>query len=343
MPQTMTKSTCACSTSGTAPAKELIPGLVNADLSTIELTQGVPYSWRQCFVKSTKTVQILEERVGGQIVVSRAEHCYKVGDSIRLINYDPCSADTNDSVTVFPFASIVPNVGNPTQDVITLTGFTSIDKIYTAQAVASAMVPMGCAVGTVTTAESQPPYAIEVCDGSPILITGGITARDDYYQMFAVSGAAGSTIVYSTELGKVQPGDQIKSAALGFTNGVKVLRVDQEMVMDTGTGKKVTRDKITLAMPATLTSACAPIEVVRGMIARLNVMQSGACWELTIPGSATRNLQLNQKMKSGDSYNLGTLTITAFYGTLVNGKLVTRGVELMRSKVMLKPSHMGVN
>jgi hypothetical protein len=113
--------------------------------------------------------------------------------------------------------------------------------------------------------------------------------------------------------------------------------------MDSGSGKKLTRDKITLAMSATLTSACAPIEVVRGMIARLDVRASGNCWELTIPGSATRNLQLHQKMKAGDSYNLGTLTITAFYGTLANGKLVTRGVELLRSKVMLKPSHMGVN
>jgi hypothetical protein len=285
----------------------------------------------------------LEERIGGQIVVSRAEHCYKVGDSIRLINYNSCESDTNDAVTVFPVSSIVPNVGNPTQDVIALTGFTSIDKAYTAQAVASAYVPMGCALGAVTTAESQPPYAIEVCNGSPILITGGITARDDYYQMFAVSGAAGSTIVYSTELGKVQPGDQIKSAALGFVNGVKVLRVDQETVVDNSNGKKLVRDKITLAMPATLTSACAPIEVVRGMIARLNVRESGSCWELSIPGSATRNLQLHQKMKAGDSYNLGTLTVMAFYGTMVNGKLVTRGVELMRSTVKLKPSSMGVN
>jgi hypothetical protein len=204
------------------------------------------------------------------------------------------------------------------------------------------MVPIGCAVDAATTATNAPPYALEVCDGAPLFISGGIFARDDYYQMFAVSATAGSPILYSTELGKVQPGDWIKSVPLGFSAPVKVMRVDSETVQDSSTGARMQRDKITVSANSTATNSCAAIMVTRGLIAPLTVRQSGRCWELSILGNHTSALQLHPKMKKGDAYDVGTLTVTAFFGTLVAGNLVVRGVELLRSNVMLKPSHMGV-
>jgi hypothetical protein len=338
----MPQSTCACSTSGTTAAKEIIPGLSEADLSTITLSQGVPWTWKQCFAKSLTPTQVIEEQVGGKVVLNRSQHCFKVGDLLRLINYDPCKPDTDDTATVFPVTAIVPNPADPTQDILTATGLVTINKVYQALATSSQLVPIGCAIGSTATSDLLPPYVMVVCDGAPLLITGGITARDDYRESFAVETIAGSAHIYSTVLGKIQPGDAITAPAVGFIAPTKVLRVDLETVQNSLTGAKVQREKITMETKATVTNACAAITVKRGLIAQLEVVQDGRCWELTIPGGATTGLQLAKSMKNGAGYHLGVLTVTATYGKLLNGKLRTRTVVLLRSNVELNPSHMGV-
>lgn len=341
MPQTMTKSSCACSTSGTASATEVIPGLANADLSKITLQQGVPWTWRQCFVKSVTPVQILEERIGGLLVVNKADHCFVAGSVLRLINYAPCFSDTDDSKSVFTIASIAPDAVDPTRDVLTVTGLTTIARIYQAVSATATLSPIGCA-STVVAAASQPPYLMEVCDGAPLLITGGITTRDDYREYFAVSAAAGSNLLYSTILGKVQPGDRIESQALGLNLPSQVLRVDLETVQNTASGAKIQRERITIADKTTIASDCAAVEVRRGVIPLQVVSDGGRCWELTIAGASTAGMQLAKSARAGDSYKLGTLTVVAVFGTLVANKLRHRAVEILRSDVELKPSHMGV-
>jgi len=337
MPQTLTGTACAsCSTNKSID----VPGLDYADLSSIHITQGTPWEARVCFIKSESAFQILATTAAGEITVNRDDHCLEVGDSVRLVNYDKCTNDTIDAETVFPVASITPDPVNSSRDIIALTGATLVDATYMAPTVITADFSFfGCAEGVSVEESQQSPYALEVCSGADMVVSGGVWTRDDLYSVHNVYAISGESKIYSSVLGKVKVGDMVIAPGLGIDQPTLVQRIDVEEGRDAA-GKSTMREVYTINAVTTASSDCTPLTVKRGLAMRVDAVLDGDCFVVRIPEWESSKLQLSPDMRQGDYYNVGTLLVLGHYGRLVGGQMQMATVELMRSSVMLKPSHL---
>jgi hypothetical protein len=328
-------SSCGCPGSGSSAAPSLPKGLSWTENQgfPLYLTQGAPYSVRLGFVKSLKPLNIFEIRAGGIISISHADHCFAVGDKVRLVGFDDCISDTNDASTVFEIDAIASDSANALRDLVTLTGFTGAAQTFTAT-ITTGLEILGCDSATVVQSTVQPPSVFEVCSAASMVLSGGAWARDDYYSTYGVTFTAGSPLAISSVLSQVQPGDTIVAPAAGITSPSRVLRVD---TFQTTQGA---REQYTLDTTAS-TAGCVQVTVKRGALFPINVKLDGDCMNIDVLGSATAPLQLSKTYRQGNgSYLIGEYSIIGQYGELVSAKMAVRSVELLRGPVYVRPSHM---